>query len=246
MEIKFLGTGSKGNCIAIQTDSTTILIDIGIPKTKVEKLLIENDINPADIDAIFLTHSHGDHVKGLPLATKWGIEVLASAGTLKSLDCPTGFAIQSFSNWGHAKDQNLSVYAFNTHHNDYESFGYTVFDGENKVSICLDTGHVSPDMIEAMQGSTHIIIEANHDVDMVTMSDYPDSVKARNLSDVGHLNNEQTAAAVAQLVQGNGERIYLAHLSSKCNDPALAYHAVSSALENKGFLGGIHFKLEVV
>lgn len=246
MEIKFLGTGSKGNCIAIQTDYSSILIDIGIPKTKVEKLLIENDINPADIDAIFLTHSHGDHVKGLPLANKWNIPVYATEGTWKSLESHEKDGRITIGNWCYYSE-GLDVAAFRTHHNDYDSCGYIIsLDDGEKISVCLDTGHVSPDMIEAMQGSTHIIIEANHDIDMVTMSDYPDSVKARNLSDVGHLNNDQTASVVAQLVQGNGESVYLAHLSLKCNDPALAYHAVSSALENKGFLGGIHFKLEVV
>lgn len=241
MEIKFLGTGSKGNSIAIITDSTTILIDIGIPKTKVEKLLIENDINPADIDAIFLTHSHKDHVQGLPLAEKWNIPVYASQGTWKAIDHKGMRYDMDCELW----IGDVLINFFRTHHNDYDSYGYTLSADVFKISICLDTGHVSPDMIEAMRGSSHIIIEANHDVDMVQLSEYPDSVKARNLSDVGHLNNEQAAAALAQIVQGNGERIYLVHLSSKCNSPDLAYYAVDSLLEKKGIIGGINFFMEV-
>ncbi len=97
-----------------------------------------------------------------------------------------------------------------------------------------------------MKGSDIYIIEANHDVDMQVSSDRPESVIARNLSDLGHLSNDQTAAALQQLVQGRGERIYLTHLSGTCNMPALAEMTVKAALKQRGFIEGTHYTLEVV
>jgi phosphoribosyl 1,2-cyclic phosphodiesterase len=245
LDIKFLGTGSAGNAIVIQTGSTTIMIDCGIPKTQIEKRLLKHDVRPDSIDAIFLTHAHSDHVQGLPLAFKWGIPIFASEGTFKSLkmDLSESDTLKHGQTTG---IKGVAVRAFHTHHNDYESLGYTISDDFHKVSVCLDTGHVDAEMIEAMRGSTHYIIEANHDVDKVILSDYPEAVKARNLSDLGHLSNDQAAEALAQLVKGRGEKVYLCHLSKKCNTESLALHTVVLALAKKGFMSGIHYDVEVV
>jgi phosphoribosyl 1,2-cyclic phosphodiesterase len=246
MKITFLSTGSKGNSIAIQTGGCTILIDIGLRKTKAEQCLLNSGIRPDEIDAIFLTHAHSDHVQGLPLAFKWGIPIFASEGTFKSLKMD----LSEFDTLKHGQTtgiKGVAVRAFHTHHNDYESLGYSFYDNDNnKVSVCLDTGHVDAEMIEAMRGSTHYIIEANHDVDKVILSDYPEAVKARNLSDLGHLSNDQAAEALAQLVKGRGEKVYLCHLSKKCNTESLALHTVVLALAKKGFMSGIHYDVEVV
>jgi phosphoribosyl 1,2-cyclic phosphodiesterase len=247
VEIKFIGTGSAGNCIAVQTGGCTILIDIGIAKTKVEKALIEAGINPGDIDAIFLTHAHGDHTKGLPFALKWNIEVFASEGTWKTI-MDMGFDYKNEIHVGEmVRFHGVQVQSFQTHHDDYEAFGYVVYDEKtnNQASICLDTGHVDRDMIEAMRGSDIYIIEANHDPELVAGSSYPDSVKARILSDVGHLSNEQTAEALAKLVTGKGEKIYLCHLSSANNLPAIAKGEVVRALRKKGLQIDKHYTVEV-
>jgi phosphoribosyl 1,2-cyclic phosphodiesterase len=245
MQIKFIGTGSAGNCIAIQTESSTILIDIGIAKTKVEKALIEQDINPADIDAIFLTHAHGDHVKGLPMAAKWGIPVYASAGTWKTV-MYTGLRFDMDCDWFMG---STHISNFKTHHDDYDSYGYVVQCNASgtRTAICLDTGHVDDDMIQAMSGSDIYIIEANHDVEMLQNNqDRPDSVKARILSDVGHLSNEQTGDALCKLVMGTGETIFLAHLSNKNNHPTIAVAAVARALKAKGLKMNTHYTIGVV
>jgi phosphoribosyl 1,2-cyclic phosphodiesterase len=247
VEIKFLGTGSAGNCIAIQSNGVTVLVDCGVPKTKIEKRLIENGINPGEIDAIFLTHAHGDHTKGLPLAGKWNIPVYASEGTWKSLEFPALANVLK-----HNKTMityglhNFDIRWFKTHHDDYDSLGFTFVDGDNdlKTSVCLDTGKVDADMIEAMRGSDVYIIEANYDESMLEANErYPSSVKARILSDIGHLSNDQTAEALAQLVTGKGERIFLCHMSTANNMPVLAQMAVNQRLAKKGFKEGKHYHL---
>ncbi|MBU7319025.1 MBL fold metallo-hydrolase [Paenibacillus sp. SM 69] len=249
MKVTILASGSSGNCIHLQSGDTGILIDAGVPKTKIEKRMIEAGINPAsDIQAIFITHAHGDHIKGLPLANKWRIPVWASEGEWKNIQAvdddlrrvmDVGFDMHLFGTFW--------VRAFPTHHDSYNSLGYVVgWENDGWCSICLDTGKVDAEMLEAMAGSDVYIIESNHEPNMVEASSYPDSVKARVLSDIGHLSNEQTAAALAKLIKGKGERIYLTHLSNNNNMPALAEGTVRRALRQKGFEAGKHYHLEVV
>lgn len=247
MELKFLGTGSKGNCIALVGDQGTILVDCGIPKTRIEKQLIENDINPGEIKAIFITHTHKDHIAGLPLAAKWDIPVFAPLGEFEKLDVRYKFPVERHTLIAF-EEAGFSFMAFPTHHDSYNSVGYAFayYDGVHKVSVCLDTGRVDNQMLTVMKGSTHIVIESNHDEDMLAASERPDSVKARILSDIGHLSNDQAAEALAKLVQGNGERIYLAHLSSEANMKALAMTTVWSRLAKNGLTLNKHFTLETV
>ena len=174
MEIKFLHSGSGGNCFVIITDSVTVAVDIGLNKTQTEKKLIEAGVMPDSIDAIFLTHGHKDHCNGLPMAKKWNIPVYASAGTWKTVNFD-GMANVIGENGWYMGDVHVTY--FKTHHDDYDALGYVITTPSEKISVCLDTGHVSPDMIEAMNDSTHYIIEANHDVDMTIMDQSrPDNV----------------------------------------------------------------------
>ncbi|KYC92241.1 hypothetical protein B4102_3782 [Heyndrickxia sporothermodurans] len=248
MKVDILASGSSGNCIAIRSSETTILVDAGIAKTKIEKRLLDVGIRPDSIVSIFITHAHGDHIKGLPLANKYKIPVYAAENEWKSIDC-VDEELQRIKRPGkYIKIKNsFIVGAFNTHHDAFKPLGYTVSDKNfNKVSICLDTGHVDPEMLRQMAGSNIYIIEANHEPKMVEASDYPNNVKARVVSDIGHLSNQQTANALAKLVEGNGEKIYLTHLSSKNNLPALAEMTTVRALLKKGLRKDEDYEIEVV
>lgn len=251
MQINILAGGSGGNCIAIQSGSTTILIDAGIPKTKIERRLLDVGIRPDKIAAIFITHAHKDHIQGLPLANKYQIPVYAGEGEWKDIrgvDDDLKCIISKHRGLYEPMPFDmgeLGILPFRTHHDAFDPLGY-VIDGDKKVAICLDTGNVDDEMLNAMKGSDIYIIEANHDRDMVEASDYPAKVKERILSERGHLSNEQAADALARLVKGRGEQIYLTHLSKKNNLPALAANAVKLALKRKGFDEGTHYHLEVI
>jgi phosphoribosyl 1,2-cyclic phosphodiesterase len=249
MKVNILASGSGGNCIALTSGETTILVDVGIAKTKIEKRLVDVGIHPSSIVAILITHAHGDHVKGLPLANKYKIPVYAGEGEWKSITGVNEDLHRSLKpGWDVIINDDWYIEAFQTHHDAFDPLGYVITDCQNgyKSSICLDTGHVDDQMLSKMEYSNIYIIESNHEPNMVEVSNYPDSVKARVLSNIGHLSNEQTSGALSRLVTGTGEQIYLTHLSSSNNMPALAEMTVKRALAKKGFKAGIDYKIEVV
>lgn len=246
MKVTIIATGSDGNCIHLQSGGTGILIDAGKWKRDIEKHLNAKGINPAtDIQAIFVTHSHGDHIRGLTLANKYSYPVYATEGEWKGIsgvnDDLRRTLTTLYSKYEMIELGGLHVYPFKVHHDAYEPVGYVVEDDiGNRCCVVFDTGHIDSDMLEMMKGNI-FIIEANHDVDMLTNGKYDDYLKARILSDNGHLSNEQTAAALKRLVKGKGEQIYLTHLSSNNNTPAIAENTVKLALYEKGFVKGKHY-----
>lgn len=247
MKVNILASGSSGNCIALTVDEKTILIDAGIAKTKIEKALLEVDIKATDVKAIFVTHAHGDHIKGLPIANKYKIPVYATAGEFKTIKGVDEDLKRVVIPKETIKGAGYYVESFNTHHDSHDPVGYVVTgpDG-HKCSICLDTGHVDEEMITAMEFSNTYIIEANHEPKMVEASGYPNSVKSRIVSNIGHLSNQQVADALKKMVQGVQEDIYLVHLSSSNNMPALAEMTVIKALTENGLKVGADYKIEVI
>lgn len=253
MKVDILASGSSGNCVAITSGEQTILIDAGIAKTKIEKRLLEVGIRPDHIAAIFISHGHKDHSKGLTIANKYRIPVWAATEEWKLIGIVDDDLRRNIDDREPViHGCGYECHAFRTFHNTYNSFGYAItLYGDTsaaddlKVSVCLDTGKVCDEMLGSMSGSDIYIIEANHDVDMQLESDRPESVIARNLSDLGHLNNDQVADALTRLIEGGGERIYLVHISGDCNTPALAEWTVRTALRKNGFELGKHYHLEV-
>lgn len=246
MKVDILASGSGGNLIALSSSQTTILVDIGIAKTKVEKRLLEVGIRPDTIKAIFITHAHSDHIKGINLANKYKIPVYAAEGewkTIKGVDADLQRQFKAYSDF---YIEDWLVETFSTHHDAHDPVGYTITNSKETCSICLDTGHVDDEMISRMSDSNIYVIESNHEPSMVEVSDYPNSVKARIISHIGHLSNEQTAEALSKLVKGEGEQIYLTHLSHKNNLSKLAEMTTKRALAKKGLKAGTHYFLEVI
>ncbi|WP_277585860.1 MBL fold metallo-hydrolase [Psychrobacillus antarcticus] len=250
MKVDILASGSSGNCIAITSGEKTILIDAGIAKTKIEKRLLEVGIMPNNIEAIFITHAHGDHIKGLTLANKYNIPVYAGEGEWKSIIGVEDELVREIGIGGIFGCPGFIIIPFDVHHDSHSPKGYVIRTNDelkaSQVSICLDTGHVDSTMLNTMKNSDVYIIESNHEPRMVEASNYPNSVKARIVSHIGHLSNQQTAEALTKLVRGNGEKIYLVHLSSHNNMAALAKMTTKRELLKTGYVEGEHYELEVV
>lgn len=248
--VKVLSTGSeKGSCVYVATEGASILIDVGPAKSKIEKLLLENNFDPTKIDAVFISHEHGDHTAGLGFADKFKIPIYASEGTLKHLNrLDSGKVIKAdkTTTLDALRSSFMQITAFTVSHDAMEPLGYTVQTADKKVCVLMDTGCITDSMLQAMALSDVYILEANHDVDMLTNGPYDDFLKSRVLSDIGHLSNDQAAEALAMLVRGQGEQIHLTHMSKTNNLPALAEKAVKLALFDKGFVKNKHYKLEVI
>lgn len=249
MIVKVLASGSKGNCVWIGNGEVSILIDVGLPKTKVEKIMLDRDIDPTKIDAIFLTHEHGDHVMGVSFADKYRIPVYASEGTLKQISrLDSGHTMKAGSSriLDAFRPSFMLISPFVVHHDALEPFGYTIRTKDRKATVLMDTGHVDEQMISEMGYSDIYVFECNHDVEMLRAGDYDEFTKSRILSDNGHMSNDAAAAALAKLIRGQGEQIYLTHMSANNNNPDKAITAVRLALREKGFKRGEHYTIEVI
>ena len=252
MKVNIVASGSNGNCVHLQSAGTGILIDAGKWKRDIEKKLLEHGVNAAtDIQAIFVTHAHGDHIRGLTLAKKYHIPVYATDGEWKKIGgVPT--ELQRTLETTHSKYDPvdigiLQIHPFRVHHDALEPVAYAIEDDdENRACVVFDTGHIDDEMLNMMDGNI-FIVEANHDIDMLKDGPYDDYLKDRIASPhVGHLSNDQTAEALAKLMRGTGEQIYLTHLSTTNNLPALAAGTVKAMLGRMGFREGRHYTLEVI
>lgn len=251
MIVKVLSTGSeKGSCIYIATEGASILVDAGPSKTKIEKLLLAQNYDPTKIDAIFVSHEHGDHTDGLGFADKFKIPVYGSEGTLKAIGrLDSGKVLRTNMATGFASflPSYMFVKPFDISHDAMEPFGYTVQTYDKKVSVLMDTGCVNETMLREMEHSDIYVFECNHDIDMLNANQkYHDGLKHRILSDIGHMSNDAAAEALAKLIHGRGEQIYLTHMSQNNNTAEKAEKAVKLALFDKEFVKNKHYRLEVI
>lgn len=234
MRICIFASGSGGNCLLVSDKKTNILIDAGISARRVENALVTAGLAADDIGGVFVTHEHSDHVKGLPqLVKKRGIPVFAPRtvaarmlGAMPTLEgkmniIPVG---ESFL-FG-----DLTIYAFHTMHDTDESVGY-VIEGSGSFGIATDTGCISEEIASALAGVGTVVIESNHDVQMLRDGPYPFYLKKRILSDNGHLSNDDCACFARSLAESGTEQIILGHLSRENNRPGIALETVGAALE---------------
>ncbi|MDD6276238.1 MAG: MBL fold metallo-hydrolase [Clostridia bacterium] len=246
-----LFSSSSGNSTYIGSGGGGILIDAGVSARQITLKLDCIGVSPADIGAIFITHEHSDHIKGLRVfASKNKIPVYATEGTINSLI--SAKAIDSsvdirVINPGGTEVCGHFVKPFSTSHDVAESCGYTV-DAEDgrKLAVATDTGIITEDMRSALADCDLVMIESNHDIGMVRNNmNYPYMLKRRILSDVGHLSNTACSEFVTELVNSGTTRVILGHLSKENNIPSLAYQTSRSALECSGAVESKDYILKV-
>ena len=217
---------------------------------RITNALTDRSIAPESIKAIFVTHEHSDHIKGIRVfASRFAVPVYSTDGTMRGMEeagVLTGkFAYGIIPAEG-AQIGSMFVRRFSTPHDSYESCGYTVEmpDGR-KIAVATDIGHMTNEIMNAISGCDLVMIESNHDVGMLQNGDYPYYLKRRILSDTGHLCNEACGDAVAQLIRGGTTRFYLGHLSEHNNLPDLAFRTSENALSEQGAVLGRDYTLTV-
>ena len=235
MRFKSLGSGSTGNATLVQTTglfACNLLIDCGFGLKQLQGRLEKAGVQPEDIHAIFITHEHGDHIGcAQALSAKYSIPVWMSAGTQAGLRFDNSAGLLRTASDGHAIDLGpLQIAPFTVPHDARAPLQLTCTDGNLKFGVLTDLGHVTDHVLESIKGCHALLLECNHDTDMLNASGYPGFLKQRVGGDHGHLSNAQ-AADVARAVQHDKLRhVVAAHLSQQNNRPALAQQALADAL----------------
>lgn len=233
-------SGSSGNCYWIETGQHRLLIDVGLSGKQIETLLQGKGIDPATITAVFVTHEHSDHVKGVGVwARRYRVPVMATAGTWKGMEpfigqVPGELRVEIKAGRGY-RMSDLRVVALPICHDANDPCGYAVESGGRKVAVITDTGMMTPLLQAHLAECDLAVIESNHDIRMLETGPYPAMLKKRIRSNLGHLSNEDCGQAVAEALIKNPQGVYLlGHLSQENNRPELALQTVRQAVLTAG------------
>ncbi len=232
-----LVSGSSGNASLVKNENTTILIDCGLSAKRLCTLLDEININPTEIDAILITHEHSDHITGAGvMSRRFDIPVYATKNTHQSMNIGPikEYNTKIIDSGCEFEIGNFLINPFSISHDAADPVCYSLSDDKEKYSVLTDTGIVSQEILKSVAGSDYIMLEANHDVDMLMYGDYPFSLKKRIASDKGHMSNDYAAQCAIKLIENNTKNIMLSHLSNNNNTPEIAYKTIESVLLKNG------------
>ena len=231
MKFSVLSSGSKGNTTYIETSQAKILIDAGNCCKYIIDALEQINVNPKDIDAILITHTHSDHIKGLPvLLKKINPCVYISKKMYPHLEYLTNYKIID-SNQIKIKDLDIDV--IKTSHDTEESFGFVINNQNKSLVYITDTGYINKRYFNLLTNRNVYIMESNHDIEMLNNGSYPFELRQRILSDKGHLSNYDSAKYLSKFIGTNTEYILLAHLSEENNTKELAYNELIKRLDKE-------------
>ena len=243
-----LASGSKGNSIYVGTKDTKILIDAGLSAKALQAKLSEINVDLSEIDAILLTHEHSDHIKGLgALVARTRIPIFANSETAKAIysQLDPGVKFKIFSTGEAFEFGDIQIQPFSIQHDAVDPVAFTFQIGETKIGLCADIGFSTSLVAGHLKHCDYLYIEANHEPSMVHACSRPMVYKQRVLSKQGHLSNEEAGALIQSIYHEGLKHIYLAHLSSECNNPALALEKIQNALKGKEMSISIAFQDKV-
>lgn len=233
MRLVSIASGSSGNCIYVGSDTTHLLVDVGISNKKTEAGLNEIDLSCRDLDGILITHEHSDHIQGLGvISRKFGIPIYATKGTIDGIkqsksigafDYGLFHEIEAGSSFS-LKD--ITVSNMSVSHDANEPVAYRFCSNGKKIAVATDMGIFNDTVVEALSGMDAILLEANHDVNMLQVGPYPYVLKQRILGNRGHLSNETSGRLLSKILHDNMKTVVLGHLSKENNLPELAYETV--------------------
>ena len=234
MEFYTIASASAGNASLVCHEDTHILIDAGVSCRRITQSLAVLNLTLEDIDAILITHEHIDHVRALgTLQKKCAVPLYASRGTAAALDYPAE-RVHAFAPGDAFTVGSLRALPFRTSHDARESVGYRIESGDGSLAVLTDTGCITDEAHDLALGADTLLLEANHDVELLTTGPYPYPLKRRILGEYGHLSNEAAAEFAVECVRAGTSDILLAHLSGENNTPDLAEYAVGRALQTRG------------
>lgn len=242
MRIASLGSGSRGNAVLIESDSTRILVDAGFSGSEIARRLESLDRDPAGVDAVVVTHEHRDHTAGIGIAARrWGWPLFMTSGTATACEdlLHGGEETQIFSPESRFRIGDLEIHAVPTCHDAADPVAVTVTETGSalKAGVATDLGRATTPVRAALAGCHFLVLEANHDEVRLREAPYPWSLKQRIGGSSGHLSNHLAGELALEILHPELGGVLLAHLSQECNEPRLALSAVRSAIRPAGFRG---------
>lgn len=239
LTICVLASGSSGNSTYISDGECGILIDAGLSYKEIRARLDLIGASPDCLRAVCFTHEHGDHTSALSTIHKrLGVDLYANSATIDAIESGNGhrglLPWKVFTVGGPVRIGGLVIEPFSVPHDSYDPVGFVVSGGDARVAIATDIGMVTSLVRERFRGCHAIVIEANHDEQMLRDASRPWSLKQRIMGRQGHLSNDKAAELVAEVAGPDLRCVILAHLSADCNRPELALRAVNEALRKKG------------
>lgn len=236
MQVHVLASGSKGNATFLRVGNTNILVDAGISTRRIKNSLNEVGINIQDLHGILITHEHRDHIAGLPtLMKKYNIPVYARPAAWNAMYCRQLLPDECCCALADDLTINeIKIKPFSISHDAADPVGFNLYHENIKVSVATDLGFVTDNVKAAIELADVLVLEANHDIDMLRQGAYPWYLKRRIMSNRGHLSNTDAGWTLARLPRKEHTQVFLAHLSQENNTPELARKTVMEILEGEG------------
>ena len=238
-----LSSGSSGNSVLVSHGGTHLLIDAGITRRRLTAALGAWGLVIADISAVLVTHEHTDHTSGLPFLSCPVYTGMGTAGYLAfrrpELD------VRELCDYSPFEIGHVGVEPFPVPHDAPDTLGFLLYMGSKTACLCTDAGHASPDVLRACAMADYLMLEANHDEDMLRGGRYPAMLKKRIMGPRGHLSNTLSAEIALAAAQSRASRLTLCHLSKDNNTPELAYSAVAAGLSSAGVCPGRDIELDI-
>lgn len=238
MRLCSIASGSSGNCIYTGSDNTHLLVDAGISAKRIEAGLKELQVEGKDIQGLLITHEHSDHIKGVGvLARRYGFPIYATEGTIAQMKEMSGLGTIDEGLYHTVRADkkfsigDMEIEPFSISHDAAEPVAYRFQCGEKKAAIATDMGVYNDYVVAHLKGLDTLLLESNHDIQMLQVGPYPYPLKKRILGERGHLSNESAGQLLCRILHDNMKKIYLGHLSKENNYAELAYETVKLEIQ---------------
>ena len=252
MSVKFctIASGSSGNSTFVGTEYTKILIDAGLSGKRITESLSSLQVMGNDIDALFITHEHIDHIKGAGvLSRKFDIPIYATQGTWEAMENQIGKIAPKNTRFVYTEEQcvinDICLQPFSIPHDAKEPVGYSIATENHKITLATDLGHITEEIRKQLVDSEILLLEANHDEELVKSGCYPLALKQRILGEQGHISNRTAGKLLCEIMSEKLKYVFLGHLSDENNHPHLAYETVEKILKKDKIKVGSYLHLDM-
>ncbi len=233
MRFASLGSGSRGNSLIVDAGDTRLLVDCGFSVRSTVARMARLGVEPDTIDAVLVTHEHSDHIAGaFKFSRRFGVPVYMTSGTHIASACPGGepSEVRLIDSHQAFSIKSLEIQPFPVPHDAREPVQFVLSDGNSRLGVLTDTGSITPHIVEMLADCDALVLECNHDLELLAESDYPEHLKRRISGSFGHLGNQQAVALLQSIGTNKLQHVVAAHLSEQNNHPERVLKALALAL----------------